>query len=83
MISLQPFNEDEFRQRVQKFTDDKLIEYGGACKWDCPYPDRDDGDRQARSNMAIQLRLCRDEWRRRHPKATHVSETFSEPSSEP
>jgi hypothetical protein len=83
MIGLRQFNEDEFRNRIQKFDDAKLIEYGKACHWTCPYPDRDDGDRQARSNMAIQLRLCRDEWRRPYPKVTHVSETFAEPSSEP
>src|SRR5450432_2065717 len=61
IIRLQAFDEDEFRQRIQKLTDEKLIEYGRACKWDCPYPDRDDGDLQARSNLATQLRLC---WER-------------------
>jgi hypothetical protein len=37
MISLQAFNEDEVRLRVQNLTDEKLIEYGKAGKWNCPY----------------------------------------------
>jgi hypothetical protein len=73
MISLQAFNEDEVRLRVQNLTDEKLIEYGKAGKWNCPYPDRDDGDRQVRNNMAFQLRLCREEWRRRYPRPVDMA----------
>jgi hypothetical protein len=75
-IGLRPFNEDEFRQRIPKFTDEKPIEYGHACKWTCPYPDRDDGDRQARGNMAIHLRLCREEWRYALPTPGRVGQAF-------
>jgi hypothetical protein len=83
MIAIQPFNKDAFRARIRKFDDAKLIEYGKACHWTCPYPDRDESDRQARRNGAIQLRLCREEWRQRHPKPTQTSGTVSSKPSPP
>ena len=68
MIGLREESEEEFKARLKSFSDEKLIEVGKACAWKCPYPPRDEGDLRIAARRKMQLKWCREEWRRRHPK---------------
>jgi hypothetical protein len=64
-IGFREFNDDEYREYVQKLFDDELVKIGkqlrrlsGDGKIVSPIP----------STFDKQLKICRDEYRRRHPK---------------
>jgi hypothetical protein len=65
-----PFDAEAFRERIAKFTDAMLIEYGKACARQAnPKISAPDG-KTRNLNAEHQLAECRAEWRRRHP--THL-----------
>jgi hypothetical protein len=72
MIGLSEESEEDFRARIAKFSDEKLISVGKACAWKCPYPSRGPSDDRTELRRSMQLVWCREEWRRRHPKTTPV-----------
>jgi hypothetical protein len=82
MIGLREESEEEFKTRLKRFSDEKLMEVAKACAWKCPYPHRDENDLRIEARRKVQLAWCREEWRRRHPKTGETSERPSEPSSQ-
>ena len=63
-IAFRQFDEDEYRDRVRALSDDDLVKEGKKL-------------RSLVGNVVsggppcvfdIELRICREEWRRRHPK---------------
>jgi len=64
-IALRGFDEDEYRQRVRRLSDQDLIEEGMSLR-------RLSGDGKIVSTIPCvfyeQLKICREEYRRRHPK---------------
>ena len=64
-IGFREFSEEEFRQSLQGLSDDELIKMGKHLR-------RLSGDGEivspTPSTFAAQLKICRAEWRRRHPK---------------
>ena len=65
MIALHESTVEEFRQRIAKISDPKLIETGKAAA----YMSDPKIQREIRPVFAMQVRECRAEWRRRHPKS--------------
>jgi hypothetical protein len=63
-IALRPFNEDEYRDCVRSLSDDDLIKEGRQLRSLCG------GVVSAGPPCVfdIELRICREEYRRRHPK---------------
>jgi hypothetical protein len=55
----------EFRHRLEKMSDAKLIEFGKACAWMADPKIQRGGVERIH---VLHLRACREEWRRRHPK---------------
>jgi hypothetical protein len=58
-----PIDLDEFRARLRKMTDAELLRYGRAGRYLCS-PEANFG-KPPRDTFVIQLRLCREEWKRR------------------
>jgi hypothetical protein len=65
-VGFKEFNEDEERARLAKLSDEELIREGKAAR-SLSDPKQNWG-RPPREIWAIGLRLCKEEWRRRHPK---------------
>ena len=63
-IALQGFDEDEYRNRVRLLSDEDLIKEGKKLRSLC-------GDvvTAIPSVFDMQLKICREEYRRRHPKS--------------
>jgi hypothetical protein len=63
-IHLVDFKAEEYRERLAKMSDERLIKEGEAAAY------MTNAKPQFRINpaFAIQLRECRAEWRRRHPR---------------
>jgi hypothetical protein len=63
-IGFREFSEEDYRKFVQTLSDDELIKTGKHLRWLS-------GDGKIVSTMpsafAEQLKICREEWRRRHP----------------
>jgi hypothetical protein len=62
-IGFREFSEDEYRKFIQTLSDQELIKAGTQLRILCgdvvtPTP----------STFARQLKICREEYRRRHPK---------------
>jgi hypothetical protein len=57
---------EEYRARLRKMTDEELIREGKAGRYLCS-PAANFG-KPPRECFVIQLRECREEWRRRHPR---------------
>jgi len=64
-IALRGFDEDEYRSRVRALSDQELIAEGKNLRWLS-------GDSKIVSAMPCgfyeQLKICREEYRGRHPK---------------
>jgi hypothetical protein len=63
-VDPEPFDADQFRRHLSNLTEAELIELGrsvssAASRWLEP---------TARVLNASKLEMCRQEWRRRHPK---------------
>jgi hypothetical protein len=58
-----PIDLEEFRVRLRKMTDAELLKYGQAGQYLCS-PKANFG-KPPRKTFEIQLRLCREEWKRR------------------
>jgi hypothetical protein len=67
MIAETQFTVEDFRQRIQLMTDEKLVRYGQAARYMAD-PRNSADKRSVRDVYVTQLQLCREEWRRRHPK---------------
>ena len=67
MIAQTEFHTEEFRKRLRVMSDEQLIRYGKAARY-MPDPANEPGGGKVREVYKIQLRECRAEWRRRHPK---------------
>jgi hypothetical protein len=58
-----PLDVEEFRARLRKMTDAELLKYGRAGRYLCS-PEANFG-KPPRETFVIQLKLCREEWKRR------------------
>jgi hypothetical protein len=66
VIAEKEFTVEDFRTRLQAMSDEKLIRYGKAAEYMAD--PRNSTDRRSVEHVfTIQLRECREEWRRRHP----------------
>ena len=68
MIAETQFTVEDFKNRIQLMTDEKLVQMGKAARYMAD-PRNSADKRTVRPVYVTQLELCRDEWRRRHPKA--------------
>jgi hypothetical protein len=68
MIAETQFTVEDFRKRIQLMTDAKLVQTGKAARHKADPKYSADG-RTVEPVFTIQLQECREEWRRRHPKA--------------
>jgi len=67
-----PIDVEEFRARLKKMTDADLLRYGRAGRSLCS-PEANFG-KPPRETFVIQLKLCREEWKRR--KAAKLIYTY-------
>ena len=67
MIAETQFTVEDFRQRIQAMTDEKLVRYGKAARY-MTDPGNSADKHTVRDVYETQLQLCREEWIRRHPK---------------
>jgi hypothetical protein len=67
MIAETQFTVEDFTRRIQCMTDEKLVQMGKAARYMAD-PRNSAGKRTVRPVYVTQLRLCREECRRRHPK---------------
>jgi hypothetical protein len=67
MIAETPFAVEDFRKRLQAMSEEQLLRYGKATAYMADPKYSADG-RTVESVFKIQLQLCREEWRRRHPQ---------------
>jgi hypothetical protein len=65
-VGFEEFNEDEERARLAKLSDEELIREGKAARSLCNPRGRN--GKPPRDVFVIGLGLCKDEWRRRHPR---------------
>jgi hypothetical protein len=65
-VGFEEFDEEKERARLRKMSDDDLIEKGKAARFLCA-PNQNFGQ-PPRDVFVIALRLCVEDWRRRHPK---------------
>ena len=68
MIAERQFTAEDFRKRIQAMTEAQLLRYGKAAAYMADPKYSADG-RTVEPVFKTQLQLCREEWRRRHPKA--------------
>jgi hypothetical protein len=67
-VAFDKFDLEKERERVRKLTDQELIREGKAGRHLCSSEANFGEPPQA--VFLIGLRLCKEEWRRRHPKLT-------------
>jgi hypothetical protein len=65
-VGFKELNEDEERARLRKLGDAELIREGKAARSLCD--PKENFGKPPRDVWVIGLRLCKEEWRRRHPK---------------
>jgi hypothetical protein len=65
-IADEPFDLENLRKRLAKFTDTELMEYEKAARYMCT-PDAPLGKPPRDIDLTL-LRECKAEWLRRHPK---------------
>jgi hypothetical protein len=63
MVAISEYRLEEFKARLQKMSDEQLIRYGKAARY---MSDPKNGSVNA--VYVEQLKACKEEWRRRHPK---------------
>ena len=64
-VGFDKFDEEKERQRLRKMSDRGLIREAAKYMWSPPT----DFGKTPRDEFVIGLRLCKEEWRRRHPKS--------------
>jgi hypothetical protein len=67
-MDLERFNADQFRRQLMNYTDAELIKLGRSCssaasRWLDP---------MTQQLEASKYELCRQEWRRRHPRGSQT-----------
>jgi hypothetical protein len=67
MVEMAEWNADEFRQRIRKMTDEKLIQMGKAARY-MAGPRNSADKKTSRDVYRVHLHECVAEWKRRHPK---------------
>jgi hypothetical protein len=63
MIGFQTFDAQNFRRRIMEYSEKELVEMGRAtcpARWLDPI---------TKAENALKYEMCRQEWRKRHPKA--------------
>ncbi|MFY9731920.1 MAG: hypothetical protein WBQ04_03735 [Candidatus Acidiferrales bacterium] len=65
-VGFDKFDEEKERERLRKMSDEQLIREGKAARYMCA-PSTNFG-KPPRDVYVIALRLCKEEYRRRHPK---------------
>jgi hypothetical protein len=69
MIVETQFTVEDFRNRIQAMSDERLLRYGKAARYMAD-PRNSADEHTVRDVYVTQLQLCREEWARRHPKLT-------------
>jgi hypothetical protein len=69
MIAEIQFTVEDFKKRIQLMTDEKLVQMGKAARYMAD-PGKSADKHTVRDVYVTQLRECKREWRRRHPKNT-------------
>ena len=65
MVTIAEWNVEEFRQRIRKMTDEKLIQTGNAARYMAD--PRNSADKRTVLDVhRVQLQECIAEWKRRH-----------------
>jgi len=67
MVGQTEFAIEEFRKRIQAMSDEQLLRYGKAAR-SMADPQNSADKRTVHEVYRMQLRECRAEYRRRHPK---------------
>jgi hypothetical protein len=70
-VGLDEFDEEKERARLRKLSDEELIREGRAARSLCNPKGR--FGKPPRDVFVIGLRLCKEEYRRRHPKTEITS----------
>jgi len=65
-VGFDKFDVEKEREKLRKLSDAELIREGKAARFMCS-PATNFG-KPPRDEFVIGLRLCKEEWRRRHPK---------------
>jgi hypothetical protein len=65
-VGFDKFDEEKEREKLRKLSDAELVREGKAARYMCS-PATNFG-KPPRDVYVIALRLCKEEWRRRHPK---------------
>jgi hypothetical protein len=72
MIAEAQFTVEDFRNRIQTMTDEKLVQMGRGAIHGCPLNSAD--KRTVRALYVTQLQLRREEWARRHPEKSESAD---------
>ena len=64
-VGFDKFDEDKEREKLRKLSDAELIREGKAARYMCS--PATNFRKSPRDVYVIGLRLCKEEWRRRHP----------------
>jgi hypothetical protein len=67
MIGEATWTVEDFRKRLQTLSDEQLIRFGKAARYMAD-PRNSANGCSVEPVFKIQLKECREEWRRRHPK---------------
>jgi hypothetical protein len=70
-VGFDKFDQRKERERLRKMSDEQLIREGRAARYMCA-PSTNFG-KLPRDAYVIALRLCKEEWLRRHPKQSDLS----------
>ena len=65
-VGFDKFDVDKVRKKLRKLSDEELIREGKAARYMCA-PSTNFG-KPPRDIYVAALQLCKEEWRRRHPK---------------
>jgi hypothetical protein len=65
-VGFDKFDEEKERELLRKMSDEELVREGRAARYMCA-PSTNFG-KPPRDVYVAALRLCKEEWRRRHPK---------------
>jgi hypothetical protein len=65
MVEIAEFCTEEFRERLRAMSDEKLIQKGKDARYMAD-PRNSATGRSVEPVFVVQLRECREEWRRRH-----------------
>jgi hypothetical protein len=68
MVTIAEWNVEGFRKRIQAMTDEKLVQMGKAARYMAD-PKNSANRCSVELVFIVQLQECREEWKRRHPKA--------------